>query len=239
MLNWNNILIYIKGRLSLPNTFIEKNDNEIREWIKNVTIPKFSNYFPDEEYTSVIVNNPNYLVPGKTYHYRFYDEECCSIYGVKNCYFSCSDDLIAGHPADGPVSFDGLNCWALEIFKSRFFIPFSDWNKSYSFFAPNIIRVLPEGSSDNFVVNYEREQPHDLRKIPASMKRLFMDLCLADIMIWIGGIRTNYGGGRLTTPFGEIPLEGDTLKSEGQELRREVIEKLEENSLPPIVIDVG
>jgi len=58
-------------------------------------------------------------------------------------------------------------------------------------------------------------------------------------MIWIGGIRTSYGGGRLTTPFGEIPLEGDTLKSEGQELRREVIEKLEENSLPPIVIDVG
>lgn len=239
MLNWNNVLVYIKGRLSLPSTFIEKGDAEIREWIKNVTIPEFSNYFPDEEYTSVITNNANYLVPGKTYHYRFFDEEGCTIYGIKECYFNLGDDLLSGHPIMGSFSFDDLRCWSLEVFKSRFFKPFAQWNKSYRFFHPNIVRVLPDGSVDNFVVNYEREQPHDLRKIPPVMKRLFMDLCLADIMLWIGGIRTHYGGGRLTTPFGEIPLEGDTLKSEGQELRREVMEKLEENSLPPIVIDIG
>ena len=237
MLNFNQILKYIKGRLSLPSTFIEKTDNEMIEWIQNVSIPDFSEYFPDEEYTSVIVSNSNYLVPGKTYHYRFFDEEDLPIYGIKECYFSISDDLIAGHPIMGALSFDNLECWALGVFKSRFFKPFTEWDRTFKFFMPNIVRVLPS-ATDNFVVNYEREQPHDLRKIPPSMKRIFMDLCLADIMLWIGSIRSHYGGGRITTPFGEIPLEGDTLKSDGNELRREVIEKLTENTLPPIIIDI-
>jgi len=237
MLNFNQVLQYIKGRLSLPSTFIEKTDLEIQEWIKNVTIPDFSEYFPDEEYVSVLVNDSNYIVPGKTHHFRFFDEEDLPIYDIKECFFSIGDDIITGHPVMGAMSFEGLSCWALSVFKSRFFKPFSEWYKTYKFFMPNIVRVLPD-ARENFVVNYEREQPHDLRKIPPSMKRIFMDLCLADIMLWIGGIRSHYGGGRITTPFGEIPLDGDTLKSDGQELRRETIEKLAENTLPPIVIDI-
>lgn len=238
MLNWNTVLKYIKGRLALPSTFIEKNDEQIKDWIIMTAIPGFSDYFPDEEYTSVLPTNPNYAVPGKTNVYRFFDEEELDIYSIKECYFSIGDEFITGHPPFGAFNFEGLKCWALSVFKSRFFKPFSDWNRTYHFYEPNQVMVLPDAGYENFVVHYEREQPHDLRKIPSTMKRIFMELALAEVMIQIGGIRSQYGDGRLTTPFGEIPLNGETLKSEGTELKRETMDKLSEETIPPIIIDI-
>jgi len=60
MLNWNTVLKYIKNRLSLPSSFIELNDDQIRDCIITKTIPEFSQYYPDQEYTTVLVNNQNY-----------------------------------------------------------------------------------------------------------------------------------------------------------------------------------
>jgi len=238
MINFNQVLNYIKGRLALPSTFIEKNDTEIMDWIKNVTIPDFSNYYPDVEWTSVLVNNTTYIVSGRSYHFYFFDEEDLPIYDIRQCYFSLSDDHITGYPLMPALSFEGMKWWALDVFKSKFFKPFSDWGKTYRFIPQNIVRVLPD-APENFVVEYEREQPHDLRKIPATLKRIFMDLCLSDIMIWIGSIRTHYGDGRLSTPFGEIPLNGDSLKAEGNELRDKIIDKISEDTIPPVIIDIG
>lgn len=236
MLNFNQVIQYIKARLALPNGCIEKTDTEIQNYIINVTIPDFSNYFPDVEWVSVLPSNSNYMVPGKTYHYKFFDAENLPIYGIKQCYFSESDDYITGHPPLSSFSFESMKWWSLSVFKSRFFKPFSAWNRTYRFIPPNIVRVLP-CADDNFVVEYEREQPPDLRKIPASMKRVFMDLALADIGILIGSIRTQFS--EITTQFGTIPIKGEELKSEYQDLRRETLEKLVENSMPEVFIDIG
>lgn len=236
MLNFSQVLQYIKARLSLPNGCLEKTDAELQEYIINATIPDFSNYFPDVEWTSVLPSNINYTVPGKTYHYRFFDDEDLPIYGIKECYFSESDDYITGHPPLSSFSFESMKWWSLSVFKSRFFKPFSCWHKTYRFIPPNIVRVLPEADS-NFVVEYEREQPHDLRKIPPAMKRIFMDLALADCGILIGSIRTQFT--EITTQYGTIPLKGEDLKTEYQDLRRETIDKLAENSLPEVTIDIG
>jgi len=239
MLDWTQVLTYIKGRLSLPSTYLEKNDKELIDWIKLTAIPEFSTYFPDVEWTSVLPTNANYKVPGKTNIYRFFDEEQLDIYGIKNCYFSLSSSYISGHPPLGAMSFDDLPCWSLSVFKSRFFEPFSNFNKNYLFIPPNQVRVLPDANSENFVVEYEREQPPDLRKIYPSLKRLFMDLALANVGIMIGSMRSHYGDGRLSTPFGEIPLSGSDLKTEYTDMKREIIEKMADESLPPIVIDIG
>jgi len=48
-----------------------------------------------------------------------------------------------------------------------------------------------------------------------------------------------YGQGQIITPFGEINLNGDVIKQEGEDLRRELIEKMEEDSMPSVVIDIG
>ncbi|MCK5018210.1 MAG: hypothetical protein KAS32_14230 [Candidatus Peribacteraceae bacterium] len=236
MLNWNTVLTYVKGRLALPSSFIEKTDTELKEWIKITTIPEFSLYYPDVETVSVLPTNPDTVVPGSSNKYYFYDEEDLDIIGIKQCYFSLSNDIVSGHPIFGAMSFEGMKNWSLEVFKSKFFMPFSNWHKTYKFIGPNIIHVLPDAQNENFVVEYEREQPHDLRKIPASLKRHFMDLALADVMIQLGSIRTGYQG--MTTPFGDLPIRGDELKTEGQDLRREIIDQIREDTFPPMIIEI-
>jgi len=238
MLNWNTALEYIKGSLSLPSGFIEKNDTEIQNRIKIDTIPTFSEYFPDDEYTTVIVDNTTYQHDVRTNWFYFFDEEDLDIYDIKECYFSLSNQIALGHPLQGPVNFGDMTWWSLDVFTSRFFHAASDYSVTYKFRQPNIVETLPK-PLENFVVWYEREQPHDLRKIPTTMKNWFLKLAVADIKIWLGGIRMNYGEGQITTPFGEIPLRGESLVSEGREDRMEIIDRLMEQSIPSVVIDIG
>lgn len=236
MLSWQTVLTYIKGRLSLPSGFIEKSDQDIINWITITTFQDFSDYFPDVEWTYVNPRQPKYLHESKKHHFYFFDEEGLDIYGIKECYFSGGDDFITGHPPMGAMSFEGLKWWGLEVFKSRFFKPFSYFSKTYLFIYPNIVRVLPE-CKEPFVIEYERQQPHDLRKVPNALQREFMDLSLANVMVWLGGMRSHYGDGRITTPWGEIPLNGDTLKQEGNDLRDKTIDILRDETLPPVLID--
>ena len=238
MLNWNTVLTYIHNKLSLPSSFIELNDEKIKNCIIDKVIPEFSKYFPDEEYAVVIVNNPNYRHEIRQNWYYFFDEEDLDIYGIKECYFNLEGQSASGHPMYEPMNFASLPWWSLEVFKSKFFLPFSRFAYTYKFQQPNMIQVLPQ-ILNNFVVFYEREQPHDLRRIPNALKSEFMDLALAEIKVIIGSIRSMYGQGQISTPFGEINLNGDMLKQEGDDLKREILEKLEEHSLPPVVIDIG
>jgi len=238
MLNWNTVLTYIHNRLSLPSSFIELNDDQIKRCIIDKVIPEFSKYFPDEEYTSVIVSNPTYKHEIKQNWFYFFDDDDLDIYGIKECYFSLGKEAVSGHPLYEPLNFSSLSWWSLEVFKSRFFLPFSEFNYTYKFQHPNMIQILPS-PTENFVVYYEREQPHDLHRIPNFLKGEFLDLALSEIKIIIGSIRNMYGQGQISTPFGEINLNGDVLKQEGEDTRREILEKLEEHSLPPIVVDIG
>jgi hypothetical protein len=236
MLNWNKVLLFVKGRVSLPSSFIEKADKQLIEWVTEISIPTFSKYVPDWERCVVNPGLP-YNQTDKTNIYRFYDPEDLPIYGTRNFYWDGSGNFATGHPVVGPTTFEGMKDWALEVFKSKMLKPFSYWSYTGRFIRPNKVQVLPTINSC-FVVEYEREQPHDLRKIPNEHTRNFMDLALSDVMLWLGSMRSMYGDGRIQTPFGEIPLNGDSLKTEGQELQRETIEKLKDESLPGVVIDI-
>jgi len=238
MLDWNNVLRYVRNRLALPTTFIEKNDVQIKEYLIENSLAEYSGYYPDWERTGIVTNNSSYKHPVKSNWYLIFDEEELGIFGIRECYFPLGGDLITGHPIMPPMSFEGLKCWSLEVFKSRFFKPFSMYSYTVRFIHPNIVELATDFKPDSFIVEYERMQPPDLRKIPQSMQQMFKDLCVADIMIWIGGIRSMYGDGKLQTPFGEIPLNGDTLISKGEDKKRELIDKMAEDSRPPVTIDV-
>ena len=145
---------------------------------------------------------------------------------------------MSGHPIMPAFSFEGLKFWSLEVFKSRFFAPFSMYAYTYKFIPPNIVEVNNEIKPDSFVVEYERMHPPDLSKIPLAMQQRFKELCLADIMIYIGGIRSMYSqGDGLATPFGTIPLNGELLLSRGDELKQRVMDEIKDDSRPSVVID--
>jgi len=236
MLDWNKVMRYIRGRLALPSTFIEKSESEIREWIIDNSLPLYSNYYPDWERVGIVTANPNYVNPLKKNQYLIHDEEGLPIYAVRECYFPFEGQAFSGHPIMPPMSFGNLTAWSTDVFKSRFFYPFSMFSYTYRFVHPNFVEIFTEQKPAQFVVEYERLQPPDLRKIPASMERIFKDLCLADCMIWIGSIRTMYTD--LATPFGPIPLKGEEMLSRGEDLRRDLIDFMSEDSRPPITIDV-
>ena len=237
MLNWADLLFYIKGRLSLPSSFIEKTDTEIQKWVTLTALKDFSDHIPDKNWSHVDPQLPMHQTT-RANEYLFFDDEDLPILGTVNFYFDETGMFATGHPIFPAMSFTQVQSWALETFKSSQLRPFSLWGYTGKYIQPNTIRIL-NAINAPFIVEYEREQPHDLRRIPSQHSRIFMELALAETMIWIGGMRSHYGDGRLTTPFGEIPLSGETLKSEGIELKRETIERLREISLPGVVIHMG
>jgi len=238
MLNWDTALEYIKGSLSLPSGFIEKTDNEIKNRLQIDTIPTFSEYFPDDAYTSVLVDTAAYNHARPNWYY-FFDEEELDIYSIKECYFSMSNEIGLYHPIQGPINFESMAWWSLEVFKSRIFQQASDYSITYKFREPNIVEVLPGDMVENFAIHYEREQPHDLRKIPNTLKNWFLKLAVADVKIWLGSIRTNYGDGLITTPFGDIPLKGESILAEGRDDRMELIDRFVDQSMPSVILDIG
>jgi len=243
MLNWSDLFKYIKLSLGLPSGFIEKTDAEIKEWIILTTIPAFSQYFPDTAVAGIDVNQAKYRTDNHNV-YKFFDTEVpeLPIFDIRFCHFSQEGDLMMGHPIEGVWGMGELREWAVYVFTARFTKQFSSFNFTYKFIQPNKVRIDGYehiGGTGYVAVEYEREQPHDLRKIPNAMKKDFMDLALADLKIQIGTIRTMYGDSAITTPFGDIPLRGDTLKQEGNELRDKIIDKLSDGSAPGIIIDIG
>jgi hypothetical protein len=238
MLNWNQVLMYVKGRLSLPSGYLEKTDQEIKDWILLKTIPEFSNWYPDTEFTAVIPTNRNYISSNnRAGNFLFFDSENIPILGIRECYFPATDAFTTGHPIIGPVDIASLQNWALQVFSSKLVAPFSEFSYSYTFRQPNIVCVLPaEHITENFVIEYERQQPPDLSKIPVALTSQFLDLCFADIAIWIGGLRSMYTN--TSTPFGEIPLRGEELLQRGEDMRRELIDKWTDDTVPPLIIDI-
>ena len=236
MLDWNVVLRYVKNRTALPSSFIEKNDTQIIEYLTENSLTEFSNYYPDWERVAIITSDPNYKNPLREKQYLILDEEGLDIFGIRECYFPFEGQLLSGHPWMGPMSFEGMKWWSLDVFKSRFFAPFSMASYVHRFIAPNIVEVPTDFQPATFVVEYERVHPSDLRKIPMAIQQKFKDLCLADVMIWVGTIRTMYSG--LQTPFGEIPLNGSELLSRGEDLRQKMIDIFSEDSKPSVTIDI-
>lgn len=239
MLTWDKVMMYVKGNLSLPSTFIEYSDQQIQEYLKLTALSEFSTYFPDWERTPVYSDVETYQVSGKTNQFYFFDEEGADIFNVTHCYFDITNVLWTGHPLVGPYSLEHFKWFSLGVFKSKLFHKYSDYDRVYRYIAPNIIEIIPENlGRTNFVVEYEKKQPDDLSKIYQAMEMTFMDLCLAHQMIRIGNLRSQYGDGSISTPFGDIPLNGENLRQRGEDLRTKIVEKLEAESIPEITIEI-
>ena len=237
MLDWNTVIYYIKGRLALPSTFIEKSDAEMKKWILMTANKEFSNYIPDINW-AVVDPMDNMFQTDQQNVYKFFDDEELAVYGARNYYFSQTGYFATGSPVFPAMSFDGVKEMALAAFRSNIMKPYSLWGYTAKYIRPNSVRILPQ-PTEPFIVEYEREQPHDLRKVPGEHHRSYLDLALAEMMIQIGSLRSSYGDGTIETPWGAIPLRGADLKTEGLELRDKVVETLKEASIPGVIIQFG
>jgi len=239
MINDGKVLSYIKQNLGFPFMFIELTDEQILDYIKDYTIKEFSYYFPDVNTIGLNLQIQSNRVPGKGNEWYIEDDRGLEILNVKNLYFSTSNYIMFGHPPLGPMSLGELGSWALDVEVAGWIKQFSSWDYTHEFKPPNIIRISPTPNSEQWVAcEYERMHPPDFSKIPNDLQHHFLELCLADIMIIIGRARARYADGNLKTPYGEVPLMGNIFQ-EGQDKKKEIIDKLTSGSLPNVSIDIG
>jgi len=239
MLTPTRVLEYIKTQLGHPFVNIELDDDKISDYISEYTLREISLYIPNLKRTYLDFSSAE-KVPGRTNEYYLEEDEGLEIMGVRDLYFNRSDFAFFNHPFFGPFSLSDLSHWALNVEQSMMIKTFSDFDYTFEFTPPNILRISQSiiTSSPGCTVEYETIQPPDFSGIPNDLQMEVMEYCLADIMILLGRIRKKYGDGQLRTPFGEIPLGSDILE-EGKEKKRDIKEKFERFSYPNIIIDHG
>ena len=248
MLNESRVVKYVKANLGFPFQQIEMDDDDIIDYIKEFTLREYSRYMPEVRRLGLDVGNSLFKVPNRENEFYITETEGREIISVKSLVVSKNSYFFFGHPpygsglagyGDSPGMVTGLRDWALQVENSMMLRKFSWLNYTHEFIHPNIIRISPNpsDSGENYVtIEYERVQSEGFSGIPNEFQSLFMELALADIMILIGRIRKKYGDGTLRTPFGEIPL-GSEVGDEGKEKKLALIEKLETNLIPNIVVD--
>lgn len=132
-------------------------------------------------------------------------------------------------PYQAPItSYESLPNDVQAVDREKTVEHFSKAGLSWRFFPPNRLRINMGMRPDKLKIMYYRAQPESLYYIPYQYESEFLYLCLADIMTIIGNIRVKYT--TLTTPFGEVPVNGDIAQL-GNDLKDKVIQRLE--LLPP------
>jgi len=239
VLTSTKVLNYVKDNLAFDFIQLELSDEKILDYIQKYTLNEFSQYFPDLNKIWINAKLDSNKVPGIQNEFYINDPEELEIIDVKDLYFSSGNLLLYGHPPLGPFSQGELRSWALDVNNSMMIKQFSSFDPSFEFRHPNVLRVSPvDANLTGFTCEYERVQPSDFRKIPNQFQINFCQMALSDIMILLGRIRKKYSDGNLRTPFGDIPISADIFQ-EGMDLKRDIVDKLINGSLPNLTIDFG
>lgn len=241
MLSQNTVLNFIKSNLAFPFQFIELNDDQILDYISTNTVREYSHYFPDVTTVGYNLLFPANRVPNKANEFYLQDELGMEILDIKSMIFRMGQLMMFGHPPLGPLSLGELPQWTLAVETAGWIKVHSNWNYTYEFKHPNIFRISPNPVSEDIcVIEYERMHHPSFSTITTDLSFMFMELCLADIMMLIGRLRSKYAeGGGLATPFGNIPLQATQLFDEGKEKKRELIDKFSIGSLPNLSWHIG
>lgn len=238
MLSQSRVLDFIKSNLGFPFMQLEINDEDILDYVTNYTLKEFSYYSPEVKRIGLNLDLVDNQVPSKSNEYYIEDPEGREILNVKNIYSTSAQYVATGHPPMGPLSYGELKEWTLGVETSMTLNLFSDFDITFEFTHPNIIRISGmRGSSSGFVtVEYERMQSTDLSGVPNDLQWIFMEFALSDIQIVLGRIRKRYSD--IKTPFGEVPISAE-IGDEGKEKKRELIEKLSLGPMTNIIFDRG
>jgi len=239
MLNAARVLQYVKTNIGFPYQFVELEDSEILEYIRNFTIRTFGQYFPDTKTIGLNLQTTSNKVPNKANEYYIEEEDGREILGVAHISFGMGNQYLFGHPPYGPMTLTQISQWALDTEVANWVKSFSSWNYTFVFQSPNIVSIRPTPSTESWVaVEYERHHAEDFSTIQNDLQMYFLELCLADIMIVIGRIRKKYASGGLQSPFGNIQLD-DGIFDEGITKRNDILEKLAGGALLNVVVSFG
>ncbi len=227
---YSNLLDYVKLNLGASTSAFEFTDEQMIDIFRDHTIPEFSKYIPLIRYyrmtadENLITESPTRVYQFKNFCYKIM--KINSIIGTATLQDMDMLYLQAGRQAAYDVTEMLMN--ANYAHMSAIAIPPQTWR----FFAPDKIEII--NATDTMSLNNDfiaelaciHENPTTINPDQYNMLR---DLALADIMIYVGRIRSKYES--FTTPYGEVQVAARSWVDEGTQLREKALEALK--LLPP------
>lgn len=236
MLDWNFVLERIKEELSFPFQVLEKSDEDIIDYCKRNSLKKFTKYIPDTNRITVNFSDEDIKVPGRQSEIYIIDPDDRDVLNIKRFYPTLGTQLLNNHPYWGAYSFGELEEWALQQHNAGVLNTFSNYNYTFEFMPPNMMRVSPKFTG-SATIEYERDHDPELSTIYPDLHDDFVDLCMGMVFMMIGRIRQKFNS--YNTPVGQIEVNGDIVYNEGKEIYDRIIEKFERRALLNVTFDHG
>jgi hypothetical protein len=223
---WNDVLQHIKINLGVPFNKLEISDDDLVELLKNQVLPYFSQYAARKKFKAISSVDLMSTTSGQPiYQYKIPLDTEEYIIDVLNFYASNKQTILdASVPLisspDQVIDTVIYNSY-LDIVKSM------QIYNTWEFFPPDI---LVFDSDVTFGILEYSTVHQELKTIePDKYHLMFKKLCLANVKVWLAAMRSKFEN--LSTQFGPIVLNWETLKQEGQQEKEEVTQLL--TMIPP------
>ena len=226
--NWNNLIDYVKLNLGAPALSLEYSDEDMLKIIKDHVLPEFSRYIPLYRYymltedENCIQYEPTKIYQIKNFPYKIIKiDEIISKPNLLDLVQTVSTALYSG---------DITNLLGANYTLQAKTVVLAD--DTWTFLPPDKIELIKSSNSiwiyDDFIAKMACIH-NDPTTVDPDMYVYLRDLALAEIMIFIGRIRTKYQN--FSTPVGQVEMPAQEYVQEGQQLKRETLDKLDR--LPP------
>ncbi len=225
-----NLLDWVKLNLGASTNSFEFSDEQMIDIFRDHTIPEFSKYIPLIRYYRV-TEEENLITDSPTRIYQF-KNFCYQIMGVNSVIGTATiQDMDMLYMQGGQQSAYDVTDMLMQANYAQMAaiaVPPQTWR----FFAPDKIEIIHASDTMSLNRNFIAELNciHDNpTTVNPDQYNMLKDLALADIMIFVGRIRSKYES--FTSPFGEINIASRSWIDEGTQLREKAIEALK--LLPP------
>jgi len=228
--SYSNLIDYIKLNLGASTNAFEFTDEEMVDIICEHTLPLFSKYVPLIRYyrmtyaENLLTENPTYVYQFKNFKYKIMKINMIAP-------TSSLEDLNMLYSQALRTNMQDVTDFLMNmnyLHMSNIAVAPHTWR----FFAPDKIEIVRTTDALTFSEDFITEVAcvhNDPTTINPDMYLFMRDLALADIMIYIGRIRSKFED--FTTPFGQVQVASRSWIDEGNQLRRDTIEAM--TSLPP------
>jgi len=227
---YTNLLDWVKLNLGAKTQKFELSDEDMIDIFRDHSLPEFSKYVPLIRYYRVTYEE-NLITEHPTFIYEFTDF-CYSILKINNVIGTANlQDLdLMYNQAGRQTSYDVSEFLMSANYShmSAIAIPPQTWR----FFPPNKIELMHTSDAMTLNHNFITELAcvhNDPTTIDPDMYNFLRDLALADIMIFVGRIRSRFES--FTSPYGEVQVASRSWVDEGNQLREKTLESL--RNLPP------
>jgi len=222
---WENVLDFIKLNLGADVQKLEFSDERIIEICKEHSLMEYSMY---ESYTRYYAMTANHIVQDVPFlTYKFKDDFPYKVLELKR---RIDQSFNYGDMLTIPAAHNLVDTLVRQNYLDMSKITRAETTMAFD--PPNQIRVFEAALAldfqREFIVEVGVAHESPLTISPGSYD-LCRDLMLADVMIFLGKIRTKFNN--FTTPFGQINLDGEQLIQEGKDIKLRVITELKHN--PP------